>query len=92
MIAVDFLERRLAVFIAHRDDLAVACLFLPLDDHEVAVGDVLFDHRVARDLQREFVARLHPVGEGELFVLLDGLDRLTGGDAADELQTHVIAH
>ena len=79
-ISVDFLERRFAFLVAHRDDLAVACLFLPPNDHEVAVGDVFIDHGVARDAQSELVARLHPVAEGELLVLLDRLDRLAGGD------------
>ena len=47
-ITIDLLERRFAVFVTHGNDLTVARLLLPLDDHEVAVGDVLVDHRVSR--------------------------------------------
>src|SRR5690606_3072680 len=65
-LAEDPLEGRLAVVVAHRHDLAVAGLVLLLDDHEVAVGDVLLDHRLARDPQGELAAVVGPVGEGQL--------------------------
>ena len=51
-----------------------ACSWL-VDDDEVAVGDVLLDHRVARDPEGELVVGPLPLGELQLLVLLDGLDR-----------------
>src|SRR5439155_17660407 len=44
------------------------------------------DHRVALHAGGELVVRPFPRGAAELFILLDGLDRLTGGDPADQLQ------
>ena len=79
------LQGRLAFVVADGDDLAVAGLLLAVDDDVVAVGDVLLDHRVARDAEGELVVGPFPLGEGQLLVLLDGLDRRSGGDPAEHL-------
>ena len=85
-LAEEPLQGRLAVVVADGDDLAVAGRFLALDDDVIAVGDVVLDHRVARDAEGELVVGPFPLAEAELLILLDGLDRLAGGDPADQLQ------
>ena len=86
-VPIDLLEGRLAVLVAHGHDLPVSGLFLLLDHHEIAVGDVLLDHRIAADHEGELVVGVGPVVERQLVILLDRLDRLTGRDPADELQS-----
>ena len=71
----EFLERRGAVVVEDRGDLAVAAMLLFLDDDEVTVGDVGVDHRVAGDLEDELVLGVLPILEAELFSIFDGLER-----------------
>src|SRR5262245_32681304 len=54
-VPVEALERGLGIVDERDDDLAFGGRRLAADDHEIAVPDVIVDHRVAADAEREDV-------------------------------------
>ena len=85
-------QRGLALVGHGHDDLALAGGPLLLDDHVVAVGDLVLDHRLAVDLQHEevLVGRIEHLVEIDPLVLLDGLVQHAGGDAAGQRQAALV--
>src|SRR5690606_1889941 len=75
-LAVVALQGRFLVGKDGDDDVAVARRALALDDDEVAVRDVVLDHRVAAHLQQVVVrAGGNQLVEPDLSAILDRLDR-----------------
>ena len=92
-LAVDALEGGGAVFEQRDHRLTVVGELLPVDDDQIAVEDVVFDHAVALDAQDELLAgATHVVGQVDGFlVIFDGQDGLAGGDGADQRGAAVAA-
>jgi hypothetical protein len=84
-LAEEMLHRRVAVDERH-DDVSVPRRGLLLHDHEVAVVDPFFDHRLSAHAQREDDAVRHePAIEVQrALVVFFGEDRLARRDVADE--------
>src|SRR5690606_31501989 len=68
------------------DNLTVARRFLLLDDHKIAFGDVILDHRIAFDTKTEMIIRLKQRRKVDRFRLLFGEDRATGGHQTNQWQ------
>src|SRR5438093_5902709 len=75
-LAVETLERGLAVAEQRDDDLAVACRLLFVHDDVVPVGDLVLDHRLALHLEHEQLGVTEHLPEVDGLGLLDRLDRL----------------
>ncbi len=66
------------------NDLAIARLAGFLDQDEIAVADVIFDHRFAADLQGEGVFLANEIREVERLLICDCLNRHTSRNAAKQ--------
>src|SRR5258706_1685891 len=85
------LERGAAVLEERNDDVAIPRGVLRLHDDVIAVVDVVLDHRLAAHAQHEGGAALGRElarGAHRLGLVLVGVDRLTGGDLADDRRHH----
>src|SRR5713101_844836 len=88
-IPVEFLERYVRSAQQRDDHLAVVGGFPIFDHHEIAVADLLVDHRVAPDAEDVRVALADQVfRHGDRFVGGDGLDGGTSRHEAKERQFH----
>ena len=86
------LQRGFAFVGNGHDDLAFSRRALAADDHIVAVGNLVFDHRLAVDLQHEevFVGGSNMVCEIDALVLLDRFVEHAGGDLPRKRQAAVL--
>jgi len=74
------------------DSLSVVGLLASLDQDQVSVADGVLDHGVALYAQGvDLAAGGDQVAQAELFRVLDGLDRGTGGDPSEDLDRAGVA-
>src|SRR3954471_4030233 len=86
-VAVELLERDVGAADQRDHHLAVVGGLAILDHDEVAVADLLVDHRIAADAENIRVALADEVlGHGERFVRGDCFDRQAGRDVAEQRQ------
>src|SRR3954468_2749209 len=86
-VAVELLERDVRAADQRDHHLAVVGALAILDHDEVAVADLLVDHRIAADAEDVGVALADEVfGHREGFVRGDRFDRQAGGDIAEQRQ------
>jgi len=80
------LERRLLLVDERDHDVARVGAFAATDQHQVAVEDAGFDHRVAAHFEGEMFAGGKQIGRDadRVAARLDRLDRRAGGDAAHD--------
>src|SRR5689334_15582616 len=85
-LAVELLHGGLAAVDQGDNHLAVLGRLLTVDHHDVAVDDMLVDHRGALHLQGVIRAapREHLLRYGDAFLMHQGFDRSAGGDFAQQ--------
>ena len=71
------------------DDRSVLASFLATNHDEVSVGDVVVNHGLAMHSQDHVFGLIKERREIDSFVLLNGGDRSTGGDVANERQASI---
>jgi hypothetical protein len=87
VLAVELLQRDVGAAEQRDHHLAVVGRLPILDDDEVAVADLLVDHRVALDPQDVRVALADQrFGHGDRLVARDGLDGTAGRDVPEQRQ------
>src|SRR6185295_3157681 len=87
LLLEEALQRRAVVLEQRDDDVAVPGGALLLHDDEIAVVDVVVDHRLPANAQNERVATApgELAGDGHRFALVfERVDRLAGGDLPDD--------
>src|SRR5262245_54658132 len=87
VVAIELLQGDVRPADECNDHFAVLGRFPVLDDDEIAVADLLVDHRVAPDAQDVGFATANQIfGDGDHLVRGDGLDGNSGGDVAEHWQ------
>ena len=85
LLPVVFLQGGVGAVDQGHHHLAILGGFLCFDYNVVAIANLFVDHGVAADTENESVLSVEQfLGDGNLFVGLDGFYRFTGGDGTEE--------